>query len=64
MSGGIRPKPDVPVPNLPALKPTLDPDGDVSPANFDKHGCICQHDVNIETAASFRNHMSEPLPAL
>jgi hypothetical protein len=25
---------------------------------------ICQHDVNIETAASFRNHMSEPLPAL
>jgi hypothetical protein len=24
--------------NLPALKPTLGPNGDLSPANFDRHG--------------------------
>jgi hypothetical protein len=37
-TGNSRPQPDIRVPNLPALKLTLGPDGDLSPTIFDKHG--------------------------
>jgi hypothetical protein len=37
LAGNLRPRPDNKVPDLPALKLTLGPDGDMSPTNFDKH---------------------------
>jgi hypothetical protein len=40
---GSGPEPVLPRPNLPALKPTLDPDGQISLATLINTGRICQH---------------------